>query len=47
MRAQEDDWPAIIDESGEDYLYPAAGWVPVALPPEAAARLRRRVAPAA
>ena len=46
MRAQEDDWPAIVDESGEDDLYPAAGWVPVALSPEAAVRLRQRLTPA-
>ena len=45
MLAQEDDWLRIIDESGEDYLYPSAWFVPVAFSPEAAARLRQRLAP--
>ena len=31
---------------GEDDLYPAAGFVPVALSPESAARLRQRLVPA-
>ena len=44
--AREDDWLRIVVESGEDYLYPAAWFVPVALSPESAARLRRRQAPA-
>jgi hypothetical protein len=38
--AREDDWLRIVDESGEDRLYPATGFVPVALAPEAVARLR-------
>jgi hypothetical protein len=42
--AHEDDWLRIVDESGEDYLYPAAWFVPVALSPEAAARLRQGLA---
>jgi len=41
--AHEEDWLRIVDESGEDYLYPAAWFVPVALSPEAAARLRHRL----
>lgn len=39
--AREDDWLRIIDESGEDYLYPSAWFVPVTLSREAAARLRQ------
>ncbi len=42
--AHEEDWLRIVDESGEDYLYPAAWFVPVALSPEATARLRHRLA---
>ncbi len=42
----ENDWLRIVDESGEDYLYPAAWFVPVALSPEAATRLRQGLAPA-
>ena len=42
--AHEEDWLRIVDESGEGYLYPAAWFVPVALSPEAAARLRHRLA---
>lgn len=42
--AHEEDWLRIVDESGEDYLYPAAWFVPVALSPEAAARLRQGLA---
>lgn len=38
--AREEDWLRIIDESGEDYLYPVARFVPVARSPEAANRLR-------
>lgn len=44
--AREDDWLRIIDESGKDTLYPAAWFVPVALSPESAARLRHGLAPA-
>ena len=29
--AHEDDWLRIIDESGEDYLYPSAWFVPFSL----------------
>lgn len=39
--AREEDWLRIMDESGEDYLYPAARFVPVALSPEAAYRFRQ------
>jgi len=42
--AREDDWLRIVDASGEDYLYPAAWFVPIALSPEAAARLRQGLA---
>ena len=42
----ENDWLRIVDESGEDYLYPAAWFVPVALSPEAATRLRQGLASA-
>lgn len=33
--AARDDYIRVIDESGEDYLYPAAYFVPIALPEEA------------
>lgn len=42
--AREDDWLRIADERGEDTLYPAAWFVPIALSPEAAARLRQSLA---
>jgi len=42
--AREDDWLRIIDESGEDYLYPAAWFVPIPLSPESADRLRQSLA---
>jgi len=42
--AREDGWLRIVDESGEDDLYSAAWFVPVALSPEAAARLRQGLA---
>jgi hypothetical protein len=42
--AHEEDWLRIVDESGEDYLYPAAWFVPVALSLESAARLRQGLA---
>ena len=45
--AREVDWLRIVDESGEDYLYPATWFVPVVLAPEAAARLRQCLARAA
>ena len=45
--AHEDDWLRIIDESGEDYLYPSAWFVPVALSREAVARLRNSLERAA
>jgi hypothetical protein len=45
--ATEDGWLRIVDESGEDYLYPAEWFVPVALSQEAAARLKQSLAAAA
>jgi hypothetical protein len=45
--AREDRWLRIIDESGEDYLYPASWFVPVALSPEAAYRFRQSLERAA
>jgi hypothetical protein len=33
--AARDDYIRVIDESGEDYLYPAGYFVPIALPVEA------------
>jgi len=33
--AARDDYIRVIDESGEDYLYPAAYFVPIVLPQEA------------
>lgn len=33
--AARDDYIRVIDESGEDYLYPAAYFVPIVLPREA------------
>ncbi|MDQ5910255.1 MAG: hypothetical protein QG599_2351 [Pseudomonadota bacterium] len=38
--AHEDGWLRIIDESGEDYLYPSTWFVPVTLSREAATRLQ-------
>jgi hypothetical protein len=35
----------VIDESGEDYLYPVGHFLPLALDPEATARLARVTAP--
>jgi hypothetical protein len=29
------DWVRVVDESGEDYLYPAANFVPLTLPGDA------------
>ncbi len=37
---QEDDWLRRIDESGEDYLYPSAWFVPVSLSIKSAALLQ-------
>jgi hypothetical protein len=34
-RAAKDDYVRVIDESGEDYLYPADFFVPLVLPREA------------
>ena len=34
-RAAADDFIRVIDETGEDYLYPAKYFVPIQLPPEA------------
>lgn len=45
--ATEGDWLRIVDESGEDYLYPADWFVPVVLSQEAAARLKQSLAAAA
>lgn len=45
--AREDRWLRIIDESSEDYLYPALWFVPVALSPEAAYRFRHHLEQAA
>ena len=36
-RAQQQQYVRVIDETGEDYLYPAALSVPIQIPPEAAA----------
>ena len=44
--ATEGDWLRIVDESGEDYLYPAEWFVPVVLSQEAAARLKQSLAAA-
>ena len=35
-RAAENDYIRVIDESGEDYLYPSKYFVPIQLPPEVA-----------
>jgi hypothetical protein len=46
IRPEPNDWPTwlrVIDEEGEDYLYPAKSFVPVELPP----RARRAVVGAA
>ena len=43
----EGDWLRIVDESGEDYLYPAEWFVPVVLSQEAAARLKQSLVAAA
>ena len=37
--AARDNLIRVIDGSGEDYLYPAAWFVPIRVPPEAAAAL--------
>jgi len=34
-RAAEDDYIRVIDETEEDYLYPAKLFVPIQIPPEA------------
>ena len=34
-RAEHDEYIRVIDESGEDYLYPAASFVAIELPPPA------------
>lgn len=39
-RAAADDYLRIVDESGEDYLYPASFFVPVDVPEESARVLR-------
>lgn len=45
--ATKGDWLRIVDESSEDYLYPADWFVPVVLSQEAAARLKQSLAAAA
>ena len=35
-RAAENNYVRVIDETGEDYLYPAKYFIPIHLPPEAA-----------
>ena len=35
-RAAENDYIRVIDETGEDYLYPSKHFVPIQLPPEVA-----------
>ena len=35
-RAAENDYIRVIDETGEDYLYPSKYFVPIQLPPEVA-----------
>ncbi|MBC7931984.1 MAG: hypothetical protein H7Z38_15605 [Rubrivivax sp.] len=35
-RAATNDYIRVIDETGEDYLYPAKYFVPIQVPPEAA-----------
>ena len=35
-RAAENSYIRVIDETGEDYLYPAKYFVPIQVPPEAA-----------
>jgi hypothetical protein len=42
-RAEQDGLIRIIDESGEDYLYPRESFVPITVP-EAVARVFRRAA---
>lgn len=39
-RAAADDYLRVVDESGEDYLYPASFFVPVVVPEESARALR-------
>ena len=41
-RAAQEDYVRVIDESGEDYLYPAANFVALQLPPEVERALARR-----
>jgi hypothetical protein len=38
-RAAANDYIRVIDETGEDYLYPAKYFVPIQLPPEVAKTL--------
>ena len=40
-RAERSNWVRVIDESGEDYVYPAHCFVPVDLSPAAASALRK------
>lgn len=34
-RAAEDEYIRVVDETGEDYLYPASLFVPIEIPPKA------------
>ncbi len=45
--AARDGYVRVIDESGEDYLYPAAYFIPIALPDEAERALLAAVTPSA
>lgn len=45
--ATEGNWLRIVDESGEDYLYPSEWFIPIVLSQEAAARLKQSLAAAA
>jgi hypothetical protein len=39
--AERSSWVRVVDESGEDYVYPEDCFVPVELPPSAASALRK------
>jgi len=41
-RAAEEGYVRVVDESGEDYLYPASYFIPLTLPREAQAALAAR-----
>lgn len=44
MLSVENGWLRLIDDSGEDYLYPPSLFEPVALSPDASARLKASLA---